>query len=411
MADTYVYLIRNESNACLFVRNLETVETNQHDVYLGPGAEARYYDDNRPGIPMAKSASEFERHRLVIKKESVSYSIYELDGRVRFTTGGWSKDGSLLPGYSGPGAMALVIDREGNLKGEFHSYVGNRPLGSVNWAPLSIALYGVDARNNVIEKSWTAVKGWGPWSSIGAPDAVTLKGPVTAATWSPTIYGVAALGTNGRVYESRWVSLVRTDWMDLGCPKDIPLVSLAGVSWMPTKYGLYAVGVDGRMYQMWFNVDKFQGWDDLGRPEKATLVGPITAVCMRTGTYAMYALGSDGNVYQKYWSAGHWSAWESIGRPAVNLVSLASVCWDYSGIGRYAIYAVGSDGAVYEKYWFGWWRNWCRSAPPSGGFAGPVTAVCWAPEAYAVYASGKDGRLYEMAWPTHWGRWVEIPGN
>lgn len=175
MADTYVYLIRNESNACIFVRNLETVETNQHDVYLGPGAEARYYDDNRPGIPMAKSASEFERHRLVIKKESVSYNIYELDGRVRFTTGGWSKDGSLLPGYSGPGAIALIIDREGNLKGEFHSYVGNRPLGSVNWAPLSIALYGVDARNNVIEKSWTAVKGWGPWSSIGAPDAVTLS--------------------------------------------------------------------------------------------------------------------------------------------------------------------------------------------------------------------------------------------
>lgn len=410
MADTYIYLIRNESNSCIFIRNLETAGTNQHDVYLGPGAEARYYDDNRPRIPTARNASEFERHRMVIQRPSVHYSVYEYDGQVRVTTGGWVKDGNQLPGYSGQGSLVLVIDRAGSLKGEFHSHVGIYPLAAVNWAPSSMAVFGVDVRNQVLEKSWS-VKGWGPWSSIGAPDSVTLKGPVTAASWISTMYSVAAVGANGKVYESRWETLKRSDWMDLGSPAVTPLVSLAGVSGAPTNYDLFAVGSNGRLYQKWWNISGWRDWADFGRPEKTALLGPITAVCWRSGTYGVYILGADGNVYQKYWK-GQWSPWESIGRPAAGVVNLASVSWDYTGLGRYAIYAVCTDGAMYEKAWNGFrWSNWKRFTPPNCGFAGPVAAVCWMPEAYVVYASGRDGRLYEMAWPTRWGRWEEIPGN
>jgi hypothetical protein len=400
----YIHRVTNQSGKYLQIVPFHPNDNLSYDVILGPHEAVSYANlFEGPGclIPVVTSEQEYHDSHIHLDHGGDQRDLFIYDGKVFV---GSFKSRSVLPGFSGPGAIELVMDEQGHLAGKVKDLFTGPQMAGVAWALARYALYGVNAEETtLLQKAWLTNK-WDAWTAIGKPH-VGLAGPLAAVCWTDWRYGIYALGKDGSIWERAWLTTSWTDWHQLDKPSGVEFTGLSAVTWALSRYGIYTVAKNGKLYQKWWSPTGWSGWEDRGAPGNVQLTGPVTAVSWTGYRYGIYALGSDGKIHQK-WYGSSWSGWDDIGAPASKVKSLSATSW---GSGQYVVAAVCEDGALWvREYIFNnhGWQAWRRVGNPSSiSLTGPLSLVTWFTGRYFCYAQGSDGMTHQL----DKGDWTTVP--
>ncbi|MBK5072018.1 hypothetical protein I2492_03165 [Budviciaceae bacterium CWB-B4] len=406
MNHTFIHSIQNRSSETVQIMVLNESNSLSYDAILASGHSICYSDifgaASLP-VPYVASASAFTQLHIELRVGKSTYVLYEHGNQTRCNQQGlFSVDTPPLAGYSGHGAIDLIIGDNGIPYGEVNSFTDGSELTSISWILSQYALYGL--KKGKLNQKPFVIADWKEREEFEQP-ACGLKGPLVAVSWAAGRYAIYALGNDNQIYEKCWLTSYWSNWAIYTQPTGVNLRHLSAVSWCLSQYAIHGVGDNGNLYGKTFYITSWKDWENMGRPASCRLTGPLTSVCWTPLRYGIYALGDDGKVWMK-WKGLLWSEWTDIGSPSSPLKTLTSTSW----LDRaYTIAGVAENGKLYARnYHYAWDKNWNDLGHPAEcKLAGPVTAVSWCLGKYAFYAQGVNGVMYQL----FEGKWSVVDGD
>ena len=217
-----------------------------------------------------------------------------------------------------------------------------------------------ETRNGSLWHSWhkNDANTWRPWSTLGAPDGISLAGPVAAVSQVPGKINVFARGSDGRLWQN-WFD--NTGWQSKWNYIDGPSTSSSS----PTAISFGEGHMDvfetrnGSLWHSWHKNDAntWRPWSTLGAPDGISLAGPVAAVSQVPGKINVFARGSDGRLWQNWFDNTGWqSKWNYIDGPSTSSSSPTAISF---GEGHMDVFET-RNGSLWHSWYSsnGGWRSW-----------------------------------------------------
>lgn len=259
----------------------------------------------------------------------------------------------------------------------------------------------------------SAYAGWNQFS-LGAANAASTYGSITAVSRIPNSMEVWWIGGDGSVQDAYWYAGATWNQFPLA-PRGSASIygNIAAVSRMPNTMEVWWIGGDGSVWDAyWYeggNWNRFQ----LAPPGSASLNSGITAVSRMPNTMEVLWIAPDGSVWDAYWYEGaQWNRYQ-LAPPKSASINGRSITAVSRMPNTFEVWWIGPDGSVQDAYWYEG-TNWGRFTLAPPGTASPVggiTAVSRMPNTLEVWWINFDSSVEDAHWYEggSWGQFALAP--